>query len=215
MSEYLPTIFEPIVTGVMVEQWCVELAERWTSTYLSELERQTGTEPFYYARPRAYVRSISADKWPEDQTPAVIFQMDGVATPPAKDARGSYTMVFLVALRVLAAAATEQAANELAQTLIGAQRALFLQRPTLDGHAHGVSWLNEQPDGLSFDDLRTLSQLRAQLAIEVRDVVNEYGGPTKPDEPSDAPWPAWPHVKTVDIDVINESLSATAVRGEE
>lgn len=194
------SVFGEIVTGRSIEEWCVQLAQRWISTYLSEIERQAGLERFHWQRPRAYVRTVSFDKWPEDQLPALMFVSSGIAAPPTRTGDGLYTVRWLMNVAALCSASTQQASHDMAHDLIAATEALFVQRPSLDGHADALDWLGVRVDDLGYDDgARSLSSAQALFSVEVRDVISAYAGPAAPDEPSDDPWPNWATARTVEV----------------
>ena len=197
------SIFGRIVSGSDVEDWCIALLKRWTSTYLSEVERQHGLPTLHYARPRSFVRTISFDQWPEDQLPRILMASAGQATPPKKDADGRYRCWWVMGFGCVCSARYQEEAHEMALDYVAAVRTLFLQRPTLDDHANGVVWLDERYDDLVYDDLRSLSSGQAHFTVEVENVSSAYAGPLAPEEPSDEPWAHWPIVLTHDEQVIN------------
>lgn len=210
------TIFGRIVTGSDVEHWCIDLCRRWCSTYMSEVERQHGLAARHYQRPRAYIRSLSFDKFPEDQLPAVGVVSYGIVTPPRREGSGAYTAQWLIGLGVLCSARTQEGSRDYAALLAAALGALFVQRPSLDGHAQGVDWLDSTLNDLSFDDTRSLSSVQSRFAIEVAEVVNSLAGPTTPDaEPDDGDWGEWPVVLTHEEIVENEPVNVPLVGGRE
>ena len=98
------SIFGRIVTGDDVETWALNLFRRWMGTYLAEVERQHGLQAGHWQRPRAYVRVLSFDKWPEDQLPAVMLVSAGIAGPPIKHGDGKIAARWLLGLGVLCSA---------------------------------------------------------------------------------------------------------------
>jgi len=198
------TIFGRIITGGDVERWALALTRKWFSTYLAESERQHGIVAGTLPRPRAIVLGPSFDKWPEDQVPAVIVTSPGTADLPWRDGDGLYRARWTLEPGVLCSARTQAESHDLAALYGGALELLFLQRPSLDGYANGVAWLGIRYDDLGYDDTRSLYAARVQLVVEVADVAQSLAGPTTPDEPLDPdtdPWPAWPLVQTVELDV--------------
>ncbi len=204
------SIFGRIVAGADVETWCIDLAQRWFSTYLAEVERQHNIVAGTIARPRVYVRTTSFDKWPEDQLPALMLVAQGILTPPVKHGDGTYTARWLMGLAAVCSARTQQESHDLASLYMAALRNLFIQRPSLDGHANGVDWVDERNDDLEYDDQRSLSSGRAQFLVQVENVSVADAGPVTPDKPltpDTDPWPGWPTVQTVDVELINEGGS--------
>jgi hypothetical protein len=215
---YDPTsIFGRIVSGDDVEQWCVDLFVRWMGTYLSEVERQHGLTAGSWARPRTFRRSLSLDKWPEDQLPAVVLVSTGLATPPVKAGDGKFRARWLMGLVVICSARTEELSHDMARHYCAAIRTLLEQRPSLDGYADGVQWLDESYNDLNFDDSRSLCTGRAVFAVEVDDVMSANSGPVTPDDPLSPdtdPWAPWPTVETVEIVVEQTDDPSQTTKGE-
>jgi hypothetical protein len=197
------SIFGRIVSGADVEDWCIELLKAWTSTYLSEVERQHGLPGMHYARPRSYVRTISFDQWPEDQLPRIVMASAGQAVPPRKNGDGTFRCWWVMGFGIVCSTRYQQESHEMALNYVAAVRTLFIQRPSLGGNANGVVWLDERYDDLTYDDTRSLSSGQAHFTVEVDNVASAGAGPTKPDVPSDDPWPYWPIAETVDEQVIS------------
>jgi len=200
-SALQPSIFGRIVAGGDVETWCIDLCRKWIGTYLAEVERQHGITAGTYARPKSYVRTISFDKWPEDHLPGLMLISTGIARPPRKEGDGTVTADWLMGLGVLCSAKTQQASHDMAQLLTAAVRTLFLQKPSLDGHADGVAWLDERHNDLAYDDQRSLSSGQAIFQVTVHGVAVANAGPSYPLAPLDpdtTPWPDWPTVQTVE-----------------
>jgi hypothetical protein len=205
------SVFERILTGYDVEQWCLALLRRWSDTYLSEVERQHSLEPETLARVRAWVTTPSFDKWPEDQLPAVLLISVGLAEPPRRSGDGTYTARWQMGLGCVVSARTQELAHRNAQLFVGAHRDLLLQRPSLDAAAgaRGVVWQDENYDLLAYDDIRTLAAGEAIFTVEFDQVANSSAGPVTPDEPlpPGLAWPPWQQVEQVDVQIDNEAIS--------
>jgi hypothetical protein len=197
------SIFGRIVAGSDVEDWCSDLLKRWFSTYLSEVERQHGLPELFYSRPRAFVPTVSFDKWPEDQLPALMVSSTGTPQPPKRLGDGTYRAWWLMGLYVVCSARTQAESKVMARHYTAAVRDLFLQRPSLDGQANGTDWVDEDYRDLTYDDLRSLSSGAVHFIVEVENVASANAGPLSPDSPSDDPWAHWPTVQTHEETVIN------------
>jgi hypothetical protein len=200
------TIFGPVVTGGDVEQWCLDLLRKWSGTYLSELERQHGYVAGTLQRVRAWLTAPSFDKWPEDQLPAVVLVSVGLMEPPLREGDGRYRGRWGMSLGVVCSARTQELSHEQSMLYLAAHRAILLQRPSLEGHAAGISWLDEDYTSLPYDDVRSLGAGTAAFSIEVRGITLGDAGPVTPDDPlapDTAPWPDWPTADTVDVTVGN------------
>lgn len=210
------TLFERIVTGYDVEQWVVALLKRWSSTYLSELERQHGYIAGTLARVRGWTLAPSFDNWPEDQIPGVLVVSPGLVPPPSKDGYGVYRARWRIDVGCICSARTEQQSHEHAQLFIAAHKSIIAQRPSLEGHASAADWLDENYDPLSFDDTRSLYAGYAGFSIEVDDVLTTGAGPITPDDPlvpDTDPWPLAPQVATHDVEVDNYGIDESLPQG--
>jgi hypothetical protein len=212
------TIFGRIISGADVEDWCEQLIRTWISTYLAEKERQDGLEAGALPRPRGWVIAGGpVNKWPEDQLPTILLASVGIPAIPRKGGDGRYRARFDIRVSSIVSAATERDSRRLAHRYTAALRALFTQRPSLDGHADGVDWAAEDYDVLAYDDQRTLGVSTVALFVEVDDVTTAGSGPVTPTAPLDpaiTPWPDWPQVQTVDVDVQHDPLVVTPTKEE-
>jgi hypothetical protein len=213
VSAQAETIFGRFVSAVDVEDWCWRLLQRWFGTYLAETERQAGLEAGFYQRPRGFVTAPDLEKWPEDQLPALILRSVGIPEPPLKDGGGRYRVQYGIAVSAVCSARSEQESRRMALHFLHALYALFVQRPSLDGHADGVTWLRSRVDELAYDDSRSIQHGSADFLVQVNDAVTAKSGPSTPAEPltpDTEPWPLWPTVETTHVDVVPEELPQTA-----
>lgn len=199
----VPSVFGPIVTGAHVEEAVIRLIRKWSGTYLAELERRNGLEAGQLARLRSWQTAPTFDNWPEDQLPGCIVVSPGLDGEPIRRGDGNVTATFSIGLGFVVVAATQELSHRYAMLYIAAHRALILQKPSLEGFANGVRWVTESYDELPFDDVRSLGAGMGVFNVEVRSVVNTSGGPQARDplEPDTDPWPDWPSVQRVEVDV--------------
>jgi len=200
------TIFGPIVSGWDVEQWALQLLHKWIGTYLAETERQHGVPAGTLARPRGWAIGPTFDKWPEDQIPGVLCHSPGTVERPWRDGSGLYTARWSLNVGVLCSARTQRLSHAHAQLYAAAVREVFLNRPSLEGHAAGTDWLGDVYDDLDYDDTRSLYAARNMLVVEVAGVgQSKSAGPVTPDDPLTPdglePWPPWPIADLVEVDV--------------
>ena len=219
MSSVAPSIFGRIVTGADLEQAIMASLKKWSSTYLSELERQHGMEAGELARVRSWTIAPTLDKFPEDQLPALILWSVGLAPPPDRKAGSVYSARWDMRLGLVCGATTPTRSHELAELYVAAHRALLLNRQSLDGFgANGTEWLDESYDDLPYDEARSLGWGVAQFSVQVDDVQTVYAGPLEPDAPltpDTAPWPDDPAANTVDVEVDKVAALNGAARREE
>jgi hypothetical protein len=209
---YTPTpesIFGPIVSGGDVEDWCFAVLQRWSCTYLAEVERQHGIPAGSLPLPRGWVPAPTFEKWPEDQIPAVVLTCTGTTEPPLKNGDGSYRARWAVRLAVLCSASTQALSRRLAQLYLAAHATILTQRPSLEGHAAGVRWLGEDYTLIDHADSRSLWAGEGQFTVEVDGVRCANAGPVTPSDPQAVctdPWTPWKTVESVHIDLNDEMI---------
>ena len=152
-----------------------------SSDYLDEVERQHGLTAGTLERPRAFV---VAERFPEDQLPAIVVESPGTADLPAADGQGRYMVRFELELAIHVAAGT--GAIELAKLYALALRALAVQQPS--ALFMGVDWIRERYPRPELVGGRTFYTAAVELEVQVPDVTDRHAGP--PDEPG------WPDVDT-------------------
>jgi len=192
------SLFGPIVTGDDVEQWCLDTLKEWSGTYLAEVERQSGLDAGDLQRVRSWRHSPSYDKWPEDQLPCVILRSVGTAERPLRKGDGSYDARWLMQLDNVCSARTEDESHRMAMLYAAAHLALVLQRPSLGGHAAGISWVADTYTDQPFDGTRSLAAVSSTLEVQVNDVVRTVAGPTSVEEPLTPDTDPWPPLGTVE-----------------
>lgn len=198
------TIFGRILTGVDVEEFVLDTLKTWSGTYISEVERQHGLEAGKLARVRSWVTTPTFDNWPEDQLPCILVMSLGVAEPPVKTS-DTYRARWTINVAAICSARTEAETRMHAMYLLAAHRAILLQRPSLNGNARGVVWTDEDYTQLAYDDARTLAASQAAFTIEVDGTQSINAGPISPDQgplnPDTTPWPLYPLVDEVVVEV--------------
>jgi hypothetical protein len=193
-----------VVTGRDVELAALALLQRWSGTYLAEMERQSGRAPASLPRVRGWATAADFETWPEDQVPRVLLVSPGLLGPPMADGNGTYRATWSLGLGVVVSAASMDETMVLAKLYTAALRVCLLQHQSLEGFAAGVEWLDESYDDLPSIDTRSLGAGQAIFAVTVDDVSRRWGGPPTPSEPptpDTAPLPTDPDVATVLIDV--------------
>ena len=195
------SIFQRILSASDVEHFATDLLQKWSSTYIAEVERQHGMDGTELPRIRSWSTVNTFENWPADQLPASLLISTGTVGAPSRSGDGEYTASFALGVAVICASNNASRSNELAKLYIAAHRAILVQRPSLERGAFGVDWLGDDFTDLAAEDGRFLSAGMAEFVVEMRDVVHAKAGPTTPDDPSDDPWPNWPLTETVDIEV--------------
>lgn len=204
------TIFDRIVIGSDVENWMLAHLQKWSATYLAEAERQHGIAAGTYQRVRQWTIASAFEKWPEDQLPAVVLVSPGLAERPLKNGAGVYRARWSIGVSCICSAATMKAAHDMAMVFVGAHRTLLEQKPKLADGVRAIDWLDERYDDLAFDDTRALYAGQVTTTVEVDDVLNASAGPVTPSEPiqpTTDPYPLWPRVQVVDVDVERHAIT--------
>jgi hypothetical protein len=193
-----------VVTGRDVELAALALLQRWSGTYLAEMERQTGRAPASLPRVRAWSTAADFETWPEDQVPRVLLVSPGLLEPPKANGLGDHRVTWSLGLGVVVSASTMPETMVLAKLYTAALRVCLLQHQSLEGFAAGVDWLDENYDDLPSIDTRSLGAGQAIFAVHVDDVSRRWGGPPTPNDPPSPdtdPLPTDPTATTVEIAV--------------
>jgi len=202
--------FGPFVGGDDVEDYLQAVLERWFPSYLWEVERHTGSQPGSLPLPRSLVRSSGVEKFPEDQTPALMLASPGLTDPPVADGGGYYTATWQAILAVQIVAGPNRRALELARWYTLALRACVLQQqqdPGITTRLRNVrvDWRDERYDLLETVDDRTVCVGRVEVAVTASEVLQRGLGPLEPmipPQPGPDPLsPGWPPATSVVVDV--------------
>jgi hypothetical protein len=193
------SLYGRLISAVDVEQALKRRLDDRLGDYLAEVERQHGIVVGTLARPRAFV---VAERFPEDQLPAIVVESPGTADLPLADGQGRYYARFELVLTIAVAAST--GALELAKLYALALRALAVQQPS--ALFMGVDWINERYPRPDLAGGRTFYTAEVALEVQVPDVTNRHEGPPDepgwPDVPPDSPdSPAWPTSTTADVEL--------------
>lgn len=178
----MTNLFGPVIDAEDVEGAVIATLQKWGDTYIAEAENRKGLERGFLDRPLPGHFQTTADfeKWPETPTPSVLVLSPGMKDKPTREGRGEYTARWIVGIAVICSADTEENANRNAKIYAAAFRTLLLQRPSLDGFAHGLDWEDERYDDLPAEDHRSLAAGQVLVTVEVRGVGTSFGGPKDP-----------------------------------
>lgn len=198
------SIFGRIVSAADVEDAAIALLQKWSSTYLSEVERQHDIAVGALPRIRSWSTVNTFENWPADQLPAALLISTGTIDRPQRVGGGQYRARFALGVAVVCASNNAQRSNSLAKLYIAAHRNVLVQRPSLEIGGRGTDWLGDDYTDLPPEDGRFLSAGMAEFVVEIDDVATANAGPTTPDAPLDPdtdPWADWPTVQTHDEQV--------------
>lgn len=171
------SVFGAIVTGYEVEQGVISHLQNWMPTYLAEMERVTEREPETLPQPRSWTTvPRQADKWPEDQLPAVLVVSTGLTDEPKNDGDGNTRAIWSIGLAVICSANTEELTHEFAKLYFAALRAAMCQHPAIGGIAEGTTWKSEDYDQYVLDSRRTMASGFGIFHVEVTNVLDVRAG---------------------------------------
>lgn len=197
------SIFGRILTDDQVEDAVVNHLFNWTSTFLTEIERQLGLTPPYYQRPAksSYTVRADFDKWPEEMLPLVVVVAPGIDDDPIKEGKGQYRAKFNIGVTSVVSSISQVETRRYAYRMGGAIRAAMVKKQSLD-HAlndsvRGVDWIGERNSEIEQSADRSVWANRQLFVIEVSDVLTRTGSPAVPEiDPTAAPPPDPPSVLT-------------------
>jgi hypothetical protein len=200
--------FPDMISGRHVEQAVIETCVKWGEEFVAEAERQFGIPPRSVPVPAAgQFTSTSAtfEKWPEDQTPAVLVIAPGLTGKPRREADRSLTAPVAVGLGFLCGTGHGSAANrEAAQLYAAAYSELMLRMPlTLLGERLGVEaveYVDERYNDIPGNREKMLAASRLVFVINVKNWRSLKGQPPQPEprpDPYKGPQPEWPTVGTI------------------
>jgi hypothetical protein len=217
------SVFQAIRSDDEVEDAVVDALRRWLPTYMSEVERQRGLTPPYYARPSSGSYTVRADfdSFPEEILPLVVVVSPGIDDDPKREGRGQFIGRFQVGVTCIVSAADQVSTRRFAYRMGAAIRATLLQKQSLelamDGSVRGVDWIGTRNNELGSESDRSIWACRQLFTVEVGQLVVRGVGPVGPTDPDsgipdpadpppdpDAPPGTWPTVETASVALFNE-----------
>lgn len=189
------TIFGQIITRDDLENAAKTTLQTWLSTYLAEVERQSGVVAGSYERPRSYSTTNDFEKFDEAQTPAIIIVSSGLIGAPIKQGTGTYRTTWALGVGVVCSGSDEGDVRTMVNIYTAAIRTLLVQRPSLGQFAQGLNYEDEKYDEVTGAKRRTLQAGYIVCSVEVDNVVDASGGPITPSDPPDPatdPITDWP-----------------------
>lgn len=187
-------VFGPLVVDTEIGQQVEATLSEWYPTYLSMLARSLpGIASL--PSPNSYVHTSDPNHFAEDAPPTCVIAIPGTLGEPKRDSQGCYRAYWDLRVVVFVQANDRDATEQLAKYYAAATRAILVHKPSLGNFAEGTQWRGTSygirvPD----KDQRTKGSCENRFAVDVRDVVQAFAGPTAPItiEPTD-----WPEVTSV------------------
>ncbi len=194
------SVFGDIVEGGAVERATEETLKKWIDTYLAEVERQSERLAGSIQRPQSWLNVADFNKF--QRLPCIMIISPGLSDVPVRDGDGYYRATWTLGIAAILTARTKGAALSLSRAYGAAIRGVMLQHRSLEGHAKGVSWLDERYDDLP-DDTRILTAVRLVFDIELDKITSTKEGPTDPVPLAGSPPPEygnWPVANTTIVE---------------
>lgn len=189
--------FGEITSMATVEQWILDLAGKWFTEYLAEVERQRGLPARYYPVLESRVNANDFEGfWPEDNLPCLLVINSGFGDPPARDGNGDWRTRNLFGCSIIVSTDSRKNTRIAMHDYAAAFVAMMLQHRSLE-HPEailGTSWVDGRPTAVPTrdrDDTRKLGAAMMMFNIDVKSVVTEKGVPPQQEPRPDPYEPAW------------------------
>ncbi len=187
-----------------IELSYIEHLDKWLEVFIAEAERQFGIEPQLIPVPRRGQYTVSREefqKYPEDQTPAILVLAPGLAGEPRREADRSLTAPIALAFGVITSSAPftdNDAATEVAQVIGVAIREIVLRLPPEGLKVKGVQLIDERYGDI---EKRSMGSSRIIFTIDVAEWSPGRGGPVNREEP-----PVDPYDPPGDYPIVQETF---------
>jgi hypothetical protein len=198
--------FGPLVMWSDVADATTLTLQKWMLTYLARTERAIQKSAGWLPLPGSYITSNDANHWPEDQPPAIVVAVPSTLSTPKMEGNRSYRAEWDVRVTVFVQAPDRDATQRLAGYYGATIRSLLLGKRSLEGFAAGTTWHGEYYQTRVADrDQRTLGSCENRFCVDVRDVVQAFGGPFDALPPGLPP--DFPLATNVTVNLAPEALS--------
>lgn len=211
MSNPGSTQFGPIFLSHDFDSMVEAFIQKWLDTYLSEIELRMGYDRRSIDRPKSYNATIDVSHWPEEQLPGILVVSAGVTDPPDRFS-GTYAGWWDWVVVALLSGRDYESTRLKTGIYQAAMRAMFAQKPDLDGAVADTLYLGEPMDYAPFEGRdRTRGVAAFQFRSYIEGLVDSGSGPTTPDAPPppvdpSQPHDDWPTVQTVDVELTKTPL---------
>jgi hypothetical protein len=178
-------LYGAVITARDVREAVIDNLKDWSPAYIGEVSVQSdrprcgdGALPPF----RSFGTATSFSTFPEDQLPACVVVVPGLAETPVRQGDGTYLAEWSVGIGVVVSGKDRESTDDLVRLYSAAVRMAMIQKPSMGGFAISSRWIDESYDELAYDDSRTIAAGIVSLGIEVDAVMNAYGGPKTPPE---------------------------------
>lgn len=185
--------FPAFLTGRHVERAVIDTCVKWGAEFIADAERQFTIQPHAVPVPdegQFTTTSSEFEKFPEDQTPAVLIIAPGLAGEPRQEADRSLTAPVALGVGILVSTGHGVEANrDAAQILAGAYCELLLRMPLEGLDVDSIEYIDERYTDIPGRAERTLAAARLVFTIWVRNWRSLKGGPPDRSAPRPDPYP--------------------------
>lgn len=184
-----PSSFGLIIPFHLVEQWILDLSEKWFTEYLAETERQSGFTPGYFPPVKDWGVANEFEKWPEEHLPFLLVMYMGFSDQPMRYGDGSYTIRAMFGASIIVSTSSKRNTRIAASVYGAAFEAMILQHRSLE-HPEtigGVTWVDGRPATIPAEMARSLGAHTMLFQVDVKNVLTEGGIPPE-DEPREDPY---------------------------
>ena len=185
--------FGPLFGGDLIDAALLSRLTEWMPTYLRAVSEARGIDLLEAPRSIGVVSEFA--RFPEAQLPAIVVVNPGSETPVEKP--GHYDAKWAVEICTECSADTEANTRRNAALYLVAARECLLRERSLGG-MKGTDWGGESYTLRDVNDRRSIAGASAKFVVERENVAQIGGGPTTPD---DFPYPDWPLVESVEVEV--------------
>lgn len=176
-----------IIPGFAVEHGVEATLREWMDEYTAEIKDQWGDACPVLPPIRSYGTRSEAQKWVDDQLPAIVVVSPGIEGKPMVSGDGWIEAIYRVGVVVFCSGKTEKETRNRAQGYSAAIRTLLLQKTGLGGIATGTSWETEDFTPGPTEKGRTFGAVIVEFTFTIGCTVNRRMGPTE--HGSSAPGP--------------------------
>lgn len=172
--------FGRIVTPAHVEKWIRDLADKWFTEYLADVEREMGKTPRFFPELNSIISANDFDShWPEEALPSLMVTKVGLASNPRRNGDGSWDATWLFGCAIIASATTRQDTRDAVHAYTAALTTMMLQHRSLEqpNFVRNTDWLDGRPVPIRGDGERSLGAEQVIFAVEVKGVLTERGRP--------------------------------------
>lgn len=197
-----------------VEEYIIELAQRWYPHYLRKAAEDAGYEEDYFPVIKSYVQANDFEGyWPEDDLPALLVMWAGMAEPPSRRGDGKWDVKWLYGCAIVVSTDTRLNTRVAQSVHIAAFTDMMLKHRSLEKPEEitGVDWVDGRPAPMPPDPQnadRMMGAAQMFFSVGVPGVVRErelIPATDPPEDPDEEPT-AWPVATTASATISKKEI---------